>query len=126
MVSLPNGKIHLCSRQQCTDELNLKVNNSFPILWVGKEDWDAHEFTEHLDSLDDFQTHIKAARRVESYLWDAEFLGDLFHEALEAGHFTIEEMKVLEAEKKGNLPLLMGQLRHEDNIKYLEKKLKGE
>ena len=104
-VSLPNGKIHLCSRQSCIDELNLKVNNSFPILWVGSEDWEAPEFTEHLDSLDT-QTHIRAARQVEKYLWAGVFLGDLFHEALESGHQVIERERILQAKINGDLPLL--------------------
>lgn len=124
-IKLEHGSIPICNElRECRDLLNFKVNyESYPILFVGKDEFIEHDLETYIDDLPDKDV-ISLAKDVRDYA-----LGDSFWEGWsEALINTHEELEhdLIEKKPLEDLPLMIGHLEYERNEKVLEQRLKEE
>lgn len=119
---LPYGEISC--HNQCLEELNYLVNNSYPLVWASKEDLeDMEKFTEEeLETITPEQ-FINAARNASDRMWDG--FNETFGDAIKEIAQEIELGKVENTPRK-ELPLFMGNLKYRESERVFIKRMKEE
>lgn len=129
-INLSNGIIYAC--YSCRDILTLKINDTFPILWLDSD------YLYDLSYQDGVMTKEEAAQlKPEEIITLAKDTADIlcnddyFHiqlqeyikQAVEHWRERKEEKFIINTPIK-NLPLLIGSIKYKDNQKLFEKRLK--
>ena len=126
-VKLEHGTLDICSGGDCSKKLIFESENGLPLLWASVSDMDEHEVmtpNEIKETHITAEDWIMACGDMSDLLWD-DFFGDRFVELLKSGAECLEHLRIKKTVAK-ELPLLLGQIKDEDNKSYLDKRLKGE
>jgi len=122
---LPFGTIR-CHADLCFKSLIYSVEKSYPILWMGTCDLeDLGEYTkEELDKTSPENMRIAADAATDA-LWNNQYFGDTFGDLITLAATSLERSKIYDTPLE-ELPLLMGQLKFEENETFLIKRIKGD
>jgi hypothetical protein len=121
-IKLPHGSFYV-HRYTCTKTINYAINESVPILWMGKEDLSNHDhYTK--EELKNFTAEemIEAVDNVADDLWD-DYFSESFDNLTEATAKQLELNKVY-ATPEEDLPLLIGKLKYKESEKVLTQRMK--
>ena len=124
-VTLPHGTIYVHS-YHCLKKLNYLVNNSVPILWIGKDDLVEHNDCEPEDLKDVTpEQMIAAGDSAGDLLWD-DYFGSVFEGLTERAAECLREQEgqLVRDTPKEELPLLMESLRYPESKDALTQRLK--
>jgi hypothetical protein len=128
-ITLPAGKIYLCTESACRNELEYKLTGSISVVGLDYETLSYHEAVcpEAVEAFKkDGITLAELANDVGEYIWSGETLGEMFHAAIiEAGQKL--EKNWIAHMKRTDLPLvLMESLKSDESRQLLEQRLKGD
>jgi len=123
-IKLPHGKFAFCGGPDCLKTLLWKSEGALPVVWAGPQELVEHELMtpEEADLLET-EDVVFMTEKMGDYLWDGTF-GSEYNDALEYGAQVLEHRKISRC-KKENLPLLVGQIKHRENQKFLDERIKN-
>ena len=128
-ITLPHGTIFVC-HNECAELLTLKINdNNSPVIWVGHSDLYEEDYKEiltkeemeNLTSEDMIEIAHNTADALGDYFW--EEYNDALGRAAEWWREN-QEMKYIKNCPKEDLPLLINNIKYENNKKIFEERLK--
>ena len=126
-VKMEHGSFHVCNGSECFKLVVFKAEGeALPILWASLDDMGEREVMTEKElegvTAEDWR---QATMDMADVLWRDDYFSETFRSCLETGAVTLERLKIKKADPK-DLPLLLGQIKDEDNKSYLDKRLKGE
>ena len=120
---LPHGAITLCPKKECLDLLLAITEESVPLVWIGRQDLEEHEVIKEGTEINPSElSHV--VNEMGGMLWNGLF-GEIFENCVKRVGKILEQWRILNAPAE-DLPLMIGELLHEENKSVLEKRMREE